>query len=132
MKAIVLVIAVLTVASCVSNKIVSDIQTLRFGSGGGFTGEIKKYELSSEGKLSNIIDQDTIFLKNISKSSVQKIIVFAETIKSLELNEPKNMYRFIEIDFNQSATNRLVWGLGYTDKPIQVDSLYNKLTTLLK
>ncbi|MBT34022.1 MAG: hypothetical protein CMO01_30535, partial [Thalassobius sp.] len=67
MKIFVLIITVLTFASCASNKTVSDIQAIRFGSGGGFTGEIKKYQLSPEGELSTISDQDTILYKKISK-----------------------------------------------------------------
>tara|TARA_Y100001956_G_C4044881_1_gene152297 strand:- start:317 stop:715 length:399 start_codon:yes stop_codon:yes gene_type:complete len=132
MKIFVLIITVLTFASCASNKTVSDIQAIRFGSGGGFTGEIKKYQLSPEGELSTISDQDTILYKKISKASVRDIMMSAEAIKSLELNEPENMYRFIEIDYNKSSTYKLVWGLGYKDLPAQVDSLYNSLTGLLK
>ena len=132
MKTTVLIIAVLTFSSCASTKIVSDIQAIRFGSGGGFTGEIKKYQLSPEGELSTISDQDTILYKKLSKASVRDIMTSAEAIKSLELNEPENMYRFIEIDYNKSSTKKLVWGLGYKDLPVQVDSLYNSLTALLK
>jgi hypothetical protein len=127
-----LIIAILTFTSCASNKIVTDIQAIRFGSGGGFTGEIKKYQLSPKGELSTISDQDTILYKKISKASVRDIMTSAEAIKSLKLNEPENMYRFIEIEYNKSSTNKLVWGLGYKDLPAQVDSLYNSLTALLK
>lgn len=127
-----LIIAILTFVSCDSNKIASDIQAIRFGSGGGFTGEIKKYQLSPKGELSTISNQGKIFYKKIYITSVRDIMTSAEAIKSLELYEPENMYRFIEIDYKKSSSNKLVWGLGHKNLPAQVDSLYNSLIALVK
>lgn len=129
MKAAIFIILVLS--SCASNKLASDINAIRFGSGGGFTGEIHAYELTPNGELSIINQQDTVLYKKISRLRVNEILAFAETIKSFELNEPENMYRFIEIDHGQSTTNRLVWGLGHKDLPAKIDSLYYSLTALL-
>ncbi len=130
MRILSLIALVFVISSCGSNKFVSDIQSIRFGSGGGFTGEIKKYELSPKGVLSTINNQDTTALKKISPASIKEIMTSAETIKDIELNKPENMYRFIEVDHGKSS-NRLVWGMGYQELPPQVDTLFNKLTNLL-
>lgn len=131
MKIISFIVLVLVICSCSSNKLVSDISAIRFGSGGGFTGEIKKYQLTLQGELSSIRDQDTTFIKKISQEKAKDIIESAEAIKDQEVDKPENMYRFIEIDYKQAATNRLIWGFGYEHLPPQVDSLYNKLTSLI-
>jgi predicted O-methyltransferase YrrM len=132
MKTTILIATVLAFFSCANNTIVTDIQAIRFGSGGGFTGAIIKYELSADGALSTINNQDTIMNKKIAMASVEEIMTYAEALKSLELNEPENMYQFIEIDFDKSSTNKLVWGIGAKDLPVPVDSLYSKLNALLK
>ena len=131
MKIISFIVLVLVISSCGSNKLVSDISAIRFGSGGGFTGEIKKYELTLQGELSSIRDQDTTFIKKISQEKAMDIIKSAEAIKDQEVDKPENMYRFIEIDYKKAATKKLIWGLGYEHLPPQVDSLYSKLTSLL-
>jgi hypothetical protein len=106
MKPILTFFIVLFLGSFTNDKIVLDIQTIRFGSGGGFTGEINGYELSREGQLTAIHSGDTTFLKTVSQDQIKEILENAESIKEIKLNEPGNMYRFIEIDYDKGTTIR--------------------------
>jgi hypothetical protein len=132
MKAFLPVIAILLLASCAGNKITTDIQAIRFGSGGGFTGEVKSYALSPQGQLSRIQKEDSTFLKTIPEAQTKEILKSAEAIRDIELHEPDNMYRFIELDYGQAASDRWVWGLSYQNLPAEIDSLYKKLSAITK
>jgi hypothetical protein len=130
MKPILTFFIVLFLGSFTNDKIVLDIQTIRFGSGGGLTGEINSYELSREGQLTAIHSGDTTFLKTVPQDQIKEILKTAESIKEIKLNEPGNMYRFIEIDYDKGTTIRLVWGFEYQNLPSEIDAFYKKLEYL--
>ncbi|UII25372.1 hypothetical protein LVD15_18990 [Fulvivirga maritima] len=125
-------ISILFLSSCSSTQIVSDVEYIRFGSGGGFTGAVKQYQLSKEGSLSLISKNDTSFIKTIDPEKLSQIIRTAEKAKPIKLNEPKNMYQFIELDTKDENHYRWVWGLGHQDLPEELDILYKSLSNLTK
>lgn len=132
MKNAFFIIAIIILGACTTTRTQADIQAIRFGSGGGFTGEIQTYALSSEGRLTSFQQADTTLLKTIPGNQTKEILESAEGLRAIELNEPKNMYRFIEIDYRNSDSGRWVWGLQYQNLPEEIDAFYKKLTALTK
>ena len=118
--------------SCSASKVVSQVQSIKFGSGGGFTGAVNQYELEANGSLSVIAKGDTSQLKVVSKEQMEKILSLAESVKTIKMNEPKNMYQFIEINYKQEDPYRWVWGLGRQDLPSELNELFETLTNLTK
>jgi hypothetical protein len=108
-----------------------DITKVTFGSGGGFTGEVVSYELSSNGKLSVIKNKQAVFVKDIPKNKTRELFKKAENLKSYEFNTPDNLSSFLEINF-KGSTKRIVWGEGSSAISKDVTSLYNDLNNLIK
>ena len=114
--------------SCSSSKNISqtNIEEISFGSGGGFTGEIKTYKITADCQL---FAQETE-LKKIEAKKTLELFKQAQELKDLNFNEPSNMYSFIEIK-TKKKTNRIVWNVGSTIDNKIID-LYNNLTTITK
>lgn len=103
------------------------IEEISFGSGGGFTGEVKTYKLTSE---CNLFEKETQ-LKKVESKKTFELFNQAKELKDVVFNEPDNMYSFIEIKTNEK-TNRIVWAYGSTTVDKKVIELYNALLTTTK
>lgn len=103
------------------------IEEISFGNGGGFTGEVKTYELTSDCKL---FEKETE-LKNVESKKTLELFNQAKELKDLNFNEPENMYSFIEIK-TKDKTNRIVWAYGSTAVDKNVIKLYNELLSTTK
>lgn len=118
---------ILILTSCTENKISekTGVIEIRFGSGGGFTGEIKTYTLTANGKLLKINN------KLIKIDLLKTLAIFdeAKEIKDYSFYDPKNIYSFIEIK-SKNKTNRIVWAFGSKKIDKRVIELYKKLMSL--
>lgn len=103
------------------------IEEIHFGNGGGFTGEIKEYTLTSESKLL----QNGKELKKIDSEITFEVFNSAKELKDYQYSKPDNMYSFIELK-TKEKTNRIVWSYGSTDIDKKVTELYNKLILTTK
>lgn len=114
--------------SCSTSKpiIQTGIKEINFGTGGGFTGEVKTYVLTTESKLLEKGKE----LKKVKSETTLSLYNKALVVKDYSFNEPDNIYMFIEIKTNEK-TNRIVWHVGskIDDKIIE---LYNNLISITK
>ncbi len=101
------------------------VEGISFGNGGGFTGEVRSYTLTADGKLFEKEKE----LKKIDKKKTLEIFNEAKELKNYDFNEPDNMYSFIEVK-TKEKTNRIVWGFGSTKVDTAVIRLNNKITSL--
>lgn len=115
--------------SCMTGKIATKtgIEEIHFGNGGGFTGEVKTYTLTSECKLI----QNDKELKKIDSKITFEIFNSAKHLKDYQHNNPDNMYSFIELK-TKEKTNRIVWSYNSTDIDKKVTELYDKLILTTK
>ena len=65
----ILLFSIISIFACNNTKEISgsDVKTIRFGTGGGFTGEVITYEISSDGQLNLLGPDKTKFHKNVDK-----------------------------------------------------------------
>ena len=102
------------------------IKEINFGNGGGFTGEVKTYNLTADSKLLEKGGE----LKKVKSETTLSIYNKALVVKDYSFNEPDNIYMFIEIKTNEK-TNRIVWHVGSAiDNKIM--ELYNNLISITK
>lgn len=102
------------------------IEEIQFGSGGGFTGEIKTYTLTSDSKFSEKEKE----LKKVDSKLTLKLFKEAQELKNYSFNETENMYSFIEIK-SKEKTNRIVWAFGSTTVDKKVIEFDKKLKALI-
>jgi len=123
------ILFLLILNSCLTGKIAvkTGIDEIYFGSGGGFTGEVKTYTLTADNKL---LELDKV-LKKVDSKITLAIFNEAKEIKDYYFNEPENMYSFIEIK-TKDKTNRIVWAFGSTKVDKKVIEIHTKLMTLIK
>ena len=120
------ILLLIILLGCASNK---NFHQMKFGGGGGFTGEIKTYQLNSDGKVQEMKNGKIEDLKKIDKQKTRKLFELANEIKTYQFNEPDNMYSFIEID-TKGASNKIVWGFGSVKVDKRAMELYNELMLL--
>lgn len=84
----------------------TNVETIHFGSGGGFTGAVTTYILKSDGKLL----KDDVLLKNIPCDSVLSVFRLAEQI-NVKQYHPDNIYNFIYIK-TKTVEHYYVWSWG--------------------
>ena len=115
--------------SCATSKIAVDtgIEEITFGSGGGFTGVVKTYKLTSCGKLF----EDDMELKKVSSKKRFELFKQAKVLKDVDFNRPDNLYRFIEIK-TKEKTNRIVWSFGSMEIDKNALELYDSLISNTK
>ncbi len=128
---VVLILSNCSVNKSLNNKLVNEIT---FGSGGGFTGAVIKYQIKSSGEITKInsIDNKTILLKTINKRKFREINkkVNKLTETQLKYNQPENIYYFIEID--NGVKTIITWGENNKEAPLEIKQLYAYLSTLIK
>lgn len=103
------------------------IEEIQFGSGGGFTGEIKTYVLTADSKLF----EKEMELKKVDSRKTLELFNEAKGLKDYKFNEPDNLYSFIEIR-TKEKTNRIVWAFGSTKVDKKVTEFHKELMTLIK
>lgn len=125
-----LVILILVISACNTSKAVKEtsINQIKFGSGGGVTGEVNGYTLNEEGK---ILNENQSQVAKVKKAKLVELFREGKSLLSYELNSPQNMYYFIEI-YGLNDTNRLIWGLESRSVDERVKTLYKKLNSNIK
>ena len=129
-------LVVLILSNCSANRSLSNkiVNEITFGSGGGFTGAVIKYQIKSNGEITKInsIDNKTLLVKTINKRKFREINkkVNKLTETQLKYNQPENIYYFIEID-NGVKTN-ITWGENNKEAPLEIKQLYVYLNSLIK
>ncbi|MBS1557822.1 MAG: hypothetical protein JST69_03765 [Bacteroidetes bacterium] len=117
---------IILVSSCLSGKInQTEIEQVKFGSGGGFTGAVKTYTLTADGRL---LDESKE-LKKINLNQTLEYFNKANELRNYTFNHPDNVYSFIEIK-TKEKTNRIVWSFGNTQIDTQASALYNTLISI--
>ena len=124
--------------SC-SKKVINPLEyeksKVTFGNGGGFTGLETSFMMLENGKIFKLTEmgKSYTYLGQIERN---KVTQFFDTFKlftfgSMVLNDPGNMYRYIEID-KEGTTNRLTWGNSMVDKNLTLlyQILMNYVSTL--
>lgn len=126
------IIICIILSSCITGKNVSKtgIEEIRFGYGGGFTGKSTTYLLSASGHLSTQGNVKEV-LKKIDSKTTLSIFTKAQEIESVSLNEPDNVYSFVQIK-TKNSTNRIIWAFGSTKVPKEIILLYDQLISLTK
>ncbi|MFZ4400932.1 MAG: hypothetical protein ACOYO1_12925 [Bacteroidales bacterium] len=119
----------LILSSCITGKIATktSIEEIQFGYGGGFTGEIKTFTLSANCKLFEKNKE----LKKVDAKIVLELFKKADELKEYTLNEPENIYSFIELK-TKDKRNRIVWAYGSIKVDKNAIDLHNKLLLLTK
>lgn len=97
---------------------------ITFGSGGGFAGTETSYTLLDNGNLFELTSQrqSSEKLTKIDKNQVTQIFNNVKMFKfdELELNDPGNLYYFMEFKSNDGEINTLTWGNGSVEKHIKL------------
>lgn len=132
MKLFYLLLFSIILTSCnITDKIESTgIKAISYGSGGGFTNEVKIYTILPDGAvwLHNSITNDSIFVKRIAKKEVNK--VYGNALKlgldTLSLSNPGNTYTFIGVA-KDGTFNKVVWSSSHSRAPESIKLFYSKL-----
>jgi hypothetical protein len=126
-------ILLFSIGACTTSKntINSSIETIAFGNGGGFTGEVTTYSLSADGQLNKVDGNKNNSIKKVDKKTVKELFEKASELKSYQFNVPENVYSFLEIQTKENKQN-IIWGFGSTKIDNRVTQLYNALTALTK
>ncbi len=109
------------------------LKTISFGTGGGFTNEVKTYSLLPDGELwlYNSLTNDSTFIKHVKRGKVSKIYSGARTmgLDTLRYSYPGNIYSFITV-VKKGSSNKIVWNNNQTGLPDGVKSFYSTLNEL--
>jgi hypothetical protein len=113
----------------------TDINSISFGSGGGFTGAVTKYQINSKGEVVEIktLEKTSHQLKKINKNELKTINKKINKLsgEQLKFNHPGNLYYFIEFEKDKKKIN-ITWGDPAFNEPKEVKELYEYLNTLIK
>jgi len=137
MKFLYLLALVLVFSSCDTQKQINKTgyTVIRFGSGGGITGNTVSYSLYPNGKVwkSQSLKRDSVMLNKLPKSKVKELYLMVNSagLDTVLMNQPGNLFYFIDIE-KKNETNKLVWGRNGTTPPVEVLKVYDKLTKSIK
>ena len=103
-------------------------QVVVIGSGGGFSGAVTAYKITSKGEVlkgSGVVEIKYTECAKIKKSTAKKIIdnTSREALLVKEFNHPGNMYSFLSIENGKEQT-RLTWGDNNTPAPEKIRQLH--------
>ena len=130
MKTWVLLLMVIT-ASCtgVKKTMDTDIEAIKFGSGGGVTGAANIFILKQDGTLAKEMrNRQPEVLGTIEKDKTNDLFKKADNIKNYVYDRPGNMYSFIEL-VKASGSNNIVWAAP-ADVDTNVIKFYKELSQL--
>jgi hypothetical protein len=99
------VLTIITILlSCSPMRKFEGIEKIHFGSGGGFTGGVVMNTLEKSG----VVLKDGTEVQKLDQKQTSRLFAYTHKLKSDTVNEPGNMYHFIE--FNDNGVNyRYVW-----------------------
>ena len=102
--------------SCKSTKTVFDPETsdkemIIFGTGGGFTGKVIKYIITTDGNMYSYNGTETSKIAKAPKAMTDQVFANYNNLgmAKMTLNEPGNKYSFIEYQ-KSGDKNKVVWG----------------------
>lgn len=129
---------ILVFTGCNSTKFTTDNlpeTQLIFGNGGGVAGFVNQYLLLENGQLFEKRDPSNSFTE-LSKVKKKKAASFfarldAMSFEELELDQPGNIYRFIQLK-TPALDHKITWGKSDYEVDAQVESLYKDLIALVK
>ncbi len=135
LKLILLMGSICSVMSCKTKETIFNPGTyekpmITFGSGGGFTGRVISYSLTSGGDLYTSNHDQYTLLGKADKKVVNQIFANYKSLglKELMLDEPGNKYYFIEFK-SKDINKNLKWGLNPLDNK-NLSVFYNILLDL--
>lgn len=106
------------------------IQYVKFGSGGGFTGRYKSYDLNLQSNVLAKANGDTI---QVNPDQVEAVRDKLDSIDFFQysINHPYNITYFIEVA-SKTDTNRIIWGEPGYELPKEIKDFHNLLVELTK
>lgn len=124
------------ITNCASVKLAGPEKKLIYGSGGGFTGAVVTYSLSSFGKLSRINmkgEIDTTYHLKLKKKQLLQLFNQSDKLKNtyMGFKNPGNMYKFIYLSGELNGNPDYMWGQDKFTAPIAVTDLYDALMKLV-
>jgi hypothetical protein len=127
----------LSLLGCKSKKVKADqlpAETITFGSGGGFTGQVQAYVLLENGQLFHRarIGGELKELEMVKKREAKACFEKARLIPWREIGEgePDNVYHYIEYKTSDKAQKH-TWGKQKSSSATPIDSLYRMLGACL-
>ncbi len=104
-----------------------------FGQGGGFSGKITAHVLYEDGRIMVLPLQGdpTELVTTLSKKETKKLFKRTEEWKSLKLNQPGNMYTFIELVEGENRY-KITWGNSGSEVPEAALLFYKDLAAKLQ
>lgn len=111
-----LLINALGIMSCKSTKPAFDPETsdkemIIFGTGGGFTGKVIKYIITTDGNMYSYNGSETLKIGKAPKAMTNQVFANYNILglSEMALNDPGNKYTFIE--FKKSGDkSKILWG----------------------
>ncbi len=128
------ILVVVITASCTSQKVLTQYAgtEIVFGNGGGFTGQVNEYTLSTDGSITLVksLEGDTVVINTVSKKTAGKIFtLFSESgLDTLDFKYPGNRYYFIK-ERKDGIKHEVIWGDPNHPVPSQIENLYTLLIT---
>jgi hypothetical protein len=111
-----------------------NVRQLIFGNGGGFTGKVTQYILLESGQLfvNNLITQETIETRKISRQSAKQLFKRARNIKWSKHNfdHPGNIYYFVRLKEDRML-QEAIWGSTQHQVPKEIQQLYDQLLIIV-
>jgi len=126
--------------SCKTQEKISSPDTyereiISFGSGGGFTGEVKSYSILRNGQMfkngSEVSGVASGELTKLEDKIVDQLFLNFVNLKlaEIKLDDPGNMYRFINYKENGNI-HRIQWGGMKEEVPKNIKTFYKILNQL--
>ncbi|MBI3234437.1 MAG: hypothetical protein HYZ42_10425 [Bacteroidetes bacterium] len=136
MKNYIYILLLAVLVSCKSAQLPGEERKVIFGSGGGFTGAVNTYSLSSLGTLSKLKmngEVDTTYKIKFSKKELTEVFDIYSKIgkENLGFKKPGNMYKFIILTGEFNANPDYMWGQDGYRAPAAVEAFYDKLMALV-
>lgn len=108
---------------------------LYFGGGGGFTGAVKSFYILENGQAFKAGMESNSFneIAKLDSKVVKQIFANYDNLNlaKMELNEPQNMYKFIEHQ-DANGKHKLMWGRLNKDEAHSLDIFYSILLNAVK
>jgi len=123
---------ILFTSSCATQKMLDQYSgtSIVFGDGGGFTGLVNEYKLTTDGRIILLKNMtgDTVTVATLNKKATANIYskLKESGIDTLSFNHPGNKYYFIGKEKN-NKTAKIVWGNRDYAVPQPVEDLYTLL-----
>lgn len=111
----------------------NEVFDVKFGSGGGITGQYSYYLLKQNNELYIQKGSTYVLLKHISKTKTKKLIktISSNQLLNMRYNKPGNYTNQMFIIKNQVIVNQIQWNQNDSLVPTEIINLYNALNKLL-